>query len=415
MDEFVQEFRVSAQGLRVGMFVSRLDRPWLDTRFPLQGFLIRTDEELVVLKNQCSHAYVDIARGESPDPRHIELGESSLVSSARDREEYDALRKTRWEVSSRFEDEVTHAEVAHEELERGVAEFMDDLGAGRRIQLDRLRRGVESMVESITRNPSAFTWLKELKRRDNYTYQHAMSCSVWAATFGRHLGMEKEEICELALAGLLFDVGKTRVPPRLLASQAVLDELECAQMRQHVQHSLDILEGIGGLSPAVREMVATHHERHDGSGYPHGLIASAIPIAGRILGLVDTYDALTTARPHAAGLAPHEAVAELYRARGSLFQTELVEQFIQACGIYPTGSLVELSDGHVGVVTAVHSLKRLRPSVMLLLDPAKRPLPQFRTVDLGDPHGPESQAGISIARGLPRGSHGIDPAELFLD
>lgn len=415
MDEFVQEFRVSAQGLRVGMFVSRLDRPWLDTRFPLQGFLIRTDAELAVLKSQCSHAYVDIGRGDSPDPRHIELGESNLVARARDREEYDALRKTRWEVSSRFEDEVTHADVAHEELERGVAEFMDDLGAGRRIQLDRLRRGVESMVESITRNPSAFTWLRELKRRDNYTYQHAMSCSVWAATFGRHLGMEKDEICELALAGLLFDVGKTRVPTRLLASQAVLDELECVQMRRHVQHSLDIIDGIGGLAPAVREMVATHHERHDGSGYPHGLTGSAIPIAGRILGLVDTYDALTTARPHAAGLAPHEAVAELYRARGSLFQTELVEQFIQACGIYPTGSLVELSDGHVGVVTAVHSLKRLRPSVMLLLDPDKRPLPQFRTVDLGDPHAPESQAGVSIARGLPRGSHGIDPTELFLD
>jgi HD-GYP domain-containing protein (c-di-GMP phosphodiesterase class II) len=415
MSGFMQEFRVSVNGLRVGMFVSRLDRPWLDTRFPLQGFLIRTEDELAILQNQCSHAYVDIARGDSPDPRHIELGESSLVDSARDREEYEALRKRKWEVSSHFEDELVQAEEAHEQLEQGIAEFMEDLGSGRRIQLDRLRRGVESMVESITRNPSAFTWLKELKRRDNYTYQHAMSCSVWAATFGRHLGMEKDEICELALGGLLFDVGKTRVPPALLTKQAVLDDIECGQMREHVQHSLDILADMPELSPATLEMVASHHERHDGSGYPQGLRGNAIPIAGRILGLVDTYDALTTQRAHAPGLAPHEAVSELYRARGNLFQTELVEQFIQACGIYPTGSLVELSDGYVGVVTAVHSLKRLRPSVMLLLDPDRRPLPQFRTIDLGDAHGPESQAGISIAKGLPRGSHGIDPAELFLD
>jgi HD-GYP domain-containing protein (c-di-GMP phosphodiesterase class II) len=415
MVEFMQEFRVSARGLRVGMFVSRLDRPWLDTRFPLQGFLIRTEDELAMLQNQCSHAYVDIARGESPDPRHIELGETPLVDAAREREEYEALRKTRWDVSSDFEDELAHAEDAHELLEKGIAEFMEDLGSGRRGQIDRLRRGVESMVESITRNPSAFRWLKELKRRDDYTYQHAMSCSVWAATFGRHLGMEKDEICELALGGLLFDVGKTRVPPALLTKQAVLDEVECGQMREHVRHSLDILADLPGLSPAMLEMVATHHERHDGSGYPQGLQGNAIPIAGRILGLVDTYDALTTQRAHAPGLAPHEAVAELYRARGGLFQTELVEQFIQACGIYPTGSLVELSDGYVGVVTAVHSLKRLRPSVMLLLDPERRPLPQFRTIDLSDAQGAESQAGISIAKGLPRGAYGIDPAELFLD
>jgi HD-GYP domain-containing protein (c-di-GMP phosphodiesterase class II) len=415
MGEFVQEFRVSARGLRVGMFVSRLDRPWLDTRFPLQGFLIGTEEELAILQNQCSHAYVDTSRGASPDPRHIELGESSLVASARDRDEYEALRKTKWEISSSFEDELAHAENVHEQLARGIEELMEDLGSGRSIQHDRLRRGVESMVESITRNPSAFTWLKELKRRDNYTYQHAMSCSVWAATFGRHLGMEKEEICELALGGLLFDAGKTRVPQGLLTKQAALDDIEIRQMRKHVQHSLDILAGMPGLSPAVLEMVATHHERHDGSGYPHGLVANAIPIAGRILGLVDTYDALTNERAHAPGLAPHEAVAELYRARGSLFQTELVEQFIQACGIYPTGSLVELSDGHVGVVTAVHSLKRLRPSVMLLLDPERRPLPQFRTIDLSDTQGPESHAGISITKGLPRGSYGIDPSELFLD
>lgn len=415
MGEFMQEFRVSVRGLRVGMFVSRLDRPWLDTRFPLQGFLIRTDDELAMLQNQCSHAWVDIERGASPDPRHIELGEAAVVDSAREREEYEALRKTRWEVSSRFEDELAHAEDVHEQLELGIAEFMQDLGAGRKAHLDRLRHGVEEMVESITRNPSAFSWLKELKRRDNYTYQHAMSCSVWAATFGRHLGMEKDEICELALGGLLFDVGKTRVPPALLTKQAVLDDIECGQMREHVQHSLAILADIPELAPAMLEMVATHHERHDGSGYPQGLQGNAIPIAGRILGLVDTYDALTTQRVHADGLAPHEAVAELYRARGSLFQTELVEQFIQACGIYPTGSLVELSDGCVGVVTAVHSLKRLRPSVMLLLDPDHHPLPQFRTIDLGDAQGPEAKAGISIVKGLQRGAYGIDPAELFLD
>jgi HD-GYP domain-containing protein (c-di-GMP phosphodiesterase class II) len=414
MEEFTQEFRVSARGLQVGMFVARLDRPWLDTRFPLQGFLIRDEAELEALRNQCSHAWVDVARGLSPDPRFIELTDSSVVEAAREREEYQALRRTEWTLGSSFEDELPQAEQAHARLEQGIAELMADVDAGRKLDVARLRQGVDAMVDSVTRNPAAFSWLKELKRRDDYTYQHALSCSVWAASFGRHLGLERDEICELALGGLLFDVGKTRVPAALLSKDAGLDAHESAQMRRHVEHGLAILGDTPGIGAAVLEMVETHHERHDGSGYPRGLAGSAIPIAGRILGIVDTYDALTTLRSHAAGLAPHQAVAELYRVRGTLFQSELVEQFIQTCGIYPTGSLVELSDGYVGVVTAVHSLKRLRPSVMLLLDPEHRPLPQFATVDLGDA-GAGDGGAVSIVRGLPRGAYGIDPAELFLD
>jgi hypothetical protein len=108
-------------------------------------------------------------------------------------------------------------------------------------------------------------------------------------------------------------------------------------------------------------------------------------------------------------------VAELYQSRGTLFQAELVEQFIQTCGIYPTGSLIELSNGQVGVVTAVHSLKRLRPSVMLLLDSDKLPLAQFRTIELGEVMEDSTGQPLGIKSGLPPRAYGIDPAELFLD
>ena len=138
-------------------------------------------------------------------------------------------------------------------------------------------------------------------------------------------------------------------------------------------------------------------------------------MSGRILGIVDTYDVLTSSRGAVAGLAPHQAVGELYQLRGTLFQPELVEQFIQTCGIYPTGSLVELSNGQVGVVTAVHSLKRLRPNIMLLLDEDHLPLPQFHTIDLGEVREDAHGRPLTIKGGLPAGSFGIDLTELFLD
>jgi hypothetical protein len=132
---------------------------------------------------------------------------------------------------------------------------------------------------------------------------------------------------------------------------------------------------------------------------------------GRIAGIVDSFDAMTNLRLYSAEepMPPHEAIAELYGLRGKKFQAELVEQFIQTVGLYPTGSLIELSTGEVGAVISVNGLRRLRPSVMLLLDSNKEPLEKFRLVDLS-----RMDEALSVVRGLPRGAFGIDMKEVFL-
>lgn len=415
MDQFPQEFRINAHGLTVGMYVARLDRPWLGTHYPLEGFKVTSQADIDELQQLCSHVFVDVSRGASPHPRFIELQPTELVHRARRHDEIAELRRTVWSLKTDLPSELPQAEQAHDTLKQGIAEVMQDLEKGRDLQLDKLRNGVDAMIESITRNPAAFSWLKAIKRKDNYAYQHALGCSVWAASFGRHLGLDRADLGELALSGLLFDVGKTRVPSQILVKDPPLDEHDQQRLREHVQHGLDILADTPGLSPRILQAVASHHERHDGSGYPRGLSGSQIPMFGRILGLIDSYDAITSVRPYMESRSPHNAVMELYQARDQLFQAELVEHFIQTCGIYPSGSLVELSDGQVGVVTSVHSLKRLRPSVMLLLDADKKPLPEFHSIDLSELPAEADGQPLSIRRGLPEGAYGIDPAELFLD
>ena len=412
MDTSAREVRISVQGLALGMYVSRLDRPWLETPFPLHGLAIDSDEAIAKLRRICSHVWVDILRGTAPDPRYLAFEQAAPSTPGQG--EFEQLRKTDWSIRSDFKAELLQAEHVHAVLEGSIAEVMDDLQEGKHLNVERLKDGVDAMIDSILRNPTAFVWLKEMKRRDSYAYQHAMGCAIWSASFGRHLGLERDELQVLALGGLLCDVGKVRIAPELLARPAALTEGEMRQVREHVRHGLDILELTPGLPPRIAEIVATHHERHDGSGYPNGLTGSQIPIFGRIVGVVDSYDAMTSVRPYARSRSPHEAVNELYQQRGKLFQPELVEQFIQNCGIYPTGTLVELSNGQVAVITDVHSLKRLRPRVMLLLDVDKLPLKQFRELDLGEVELDEQGFPLVVKRGLPIGAYGLDPVELFL-
>lgn len=410
------EFRIGVEGLRTGMFVSRLDRPWLTSPFPLEGVLIQSPEELAELRRLCSYVYVDTRRGIAPDLRYIQMEPETPRKPDNAQAEFTALRKTTWQIRSTTREEMPRARHAHAELRQGISQIMHDLEAGHALKVEKLRDSVNEMVDSITRNPSALDWLREIKRSDNYAYHHALACSIWAASFGRHLGLDRKELVQLTLAGLLFDVGKIRLDPAMLSSRTVYGPEGRASMQAHVQHSLDILaESDGKFSSRMLGAVATHHERHDGSGYPQGLAGSAIPIYGRILGIIDSYEAMTSGQPYMRARSPHQAVMDLYESRGTLYQPELVEQFIQTCGIYPTGSLVELSDRRVGVITAVHNLKRLRPSVMVLLDANKKPLAEFETIDLWQQSKVDGSYPLSVKNGLAQGAYGIDSNKLFLD
>jgi HD-GYP domain-containing protein (c-di-GMP phosphodiesterase class II) len=249
-----------------------------------------------------------------------------------------------------------------------------------------------------------------LEKSNEYAYSHALSTSIWCGHFGRHLGFEVNEIEELALGGMLLDLGKIKLPPALLNKVEKITVPEASIIRKHVDYSLRILAKSKNISPNVMRMVATHHERANGKGYPQGIENKDIPIYGRIAGIVDSYDAMTTPRPYSKKtMSPNEAINELYKLRDTSFQSELVEQFIQTVGLYPTGSLVELNSGAVAIVLEVNDLKRLYPTVMIVLDRMHEPVEDFETINLA-----ESESGLIVNKALPTGAFGINIEELFI-
>jgi HD-GYP domain-containing protein (c-di-GMP phosphodiesterase class II) len=204
------------------------------------------------------------------------------------------------------------------------------------------------------------------------------------------------------------------LPQKLIDNPKIFNKFELKIVRQHVEFSVEILKETKDIGDDVLKMVSTHHERHDGSGYPKGLAGSSIPIFGKIAGIVDCYVAIISERPFVPQLSPHDAVKKLYEWRNVDFQPELVEQFIQVIGIYPVGTLVELTDGQVGVIVAQNREWRLKPRVMLLRDTDKRPLDEFNIIDLYQQAANDEEEPLHIKTVVAPGMYGIDPDEFYL-
>ncbi len=505
---------VAASDLKVGMFVAELDRPWLESPFLMQGFLVEDGETLEQLRGLCRFVYVDWQRstgehyrapriesvaanlgrreplihvhddaprtrrdfvevlrwlraggkapeakapqarekraqyavadvspthrthapmdvsarsssesgglkgllgrwfgprGEAPPPGHD--GDAPDHESAEDTE---ADRAGRWRDSVAVEDELVDAAPVYAAAQTSVEQLVRDVQHNLRPDMERVRSGVDDMMHSVVRNPDALLWLTRLKRTDQYAYDHALDSSVLLMVFARTMGMEASEMTTLGIAGLMQDIGKVKLPPRLLKKSGAITRLEREIFRAHVDYSLAILKASAENDPAVLSVVARHHERYDGSGYPDALVGDEIGLYGQMAGIVDCYSAMTRERPWGDALSPQEALEEINKLRNTWFSESVVDAFIQCVGLYPVGTLVELNSDEVGVVISQNRVRRLKPRVLVLLGPDKTPNAHPATLDLlFDPVSPGGSP-YAIRHALPPGAYGIDPQEFYL-
>ena len=382
--------------LQFGMYVSELDRPWTDTPFVFQGFVLETEEQLETLKKYCKTVFVDEARSELAGPRPLKPF------------------TPRYTVQVPVEREAVRARAAHTDTQTTVREALSAVRANRTLDAKSVEQAVTSMTESVLRNPDALMLFSRLREKGDYTHSHAVDTAVYMTSFARFLQLPVESISLLAYLGLMQDVGKLRVPTEILDKQERLTPAEFAAVKRHVQHSVDILRQTPGLPPELPELAALHHERHDGSGYPRGLKGTDIGMLGSIAAICDTFDALTANRPYAQAVPPSAALSMLYRWRGTFFDGPLVEQFIRCIGIFPLGSVVELNSAEIGIVIAQNTEKRLQPRVMIIRDASGKELKPQKLVDLS--RAPKLAGGeiYRIRRTLEYGKAGISADSLFM-
>ncbi|MGQ0835500.1 MAG: HD-GYP domain-containing protein [Gammaproteobacteria bacterium] len=403
---------IEVEDLTLGMYVSELDRPWVETPFLFQGFRIQHQEEIDTLKKFCARVRIDITVGEMPKPKARVLSHRENAAAVQSNEILRRRRKRKAEARRPTQEEMGSAREAHEQMVETLSDVMQGLQEGRTLAIEQVQASAKPLIDSIERNPDALAYLMTMRRKDVGMHRHAMSTAVLVLTCGRHLGLARAELETLALGGLLFDVGKTRVSDTVLLKPDRLTDEEFGDYKRHVEYGIETLSRCRGVNDAVLSMVRTHHERHDGSGYPLGLKGDSIPAFGKIVGIADAYQSMLESNTAGRRLSAHDVLNYLNKHRGLQFDSALVEEFIQAIGIYPTGTLVKLSDGCVGVVVEQNRLRRLQPKVMLVLDQHQQRLPAFATIDLLT-HDTRAQQ-LQIVECLEPGAFGIDPEELFL-
>lgn len=417
----IQEHIVKVEHLKLGMFVCRLDRPWEGAPFIMQGFPIETPEQIRKLQALCSEVTIDVIQTRQWQQARLAREskaagvkkQASEASRAMSRELMNLADRRVHVDSATVGEELPQARAAQHHLNAAAGDILDSARAGKPLAAKQVDAAVEPVVASVLRSADAMFWLESLRKRGSYEYSHALNCTLLAAAFGRHLGFTEEQMIQLASGGLLLDIGKTRLPQALLEHPGELDDEQRALMRTHVELSLEVLAPGAGARPEVLQMVGAHHERVDGSGYPKGLRGPAIPIYGRIAAIIDSFDAMVSERPHRRAISRHEALQQLYNQRDQLYQSELVERFIQCLGVYPTGSLVELSTGEIAIVQAQNRTRQLLPKVLVLTNPGKSLESRFRELDLLLESAGEGDE-IRIVRTVEPGAYGLNPSELFL-
>ncbi|MFT3801679.1 MAG: HD-GYP domain-containing protein [Burkholderiaceae bacterium] len=516
-----KRFRITAQRLTLGMFVAELDRPWIDTPFLLQGFLLDSEVELETLRKYCRYAFVDlelsdpgaanriheaellsqldIREQEKKDFRSLGSGgdvagtpksagtasrvvqtlkmrsDAKVSQSTRERfrelirnqnggqtirgaeaaggwrrlidglaslfsrgprdaeiEKADRIARKRLEASLLKElppgtrltpypeqravvEEMPRARRSLDRSEQTLADLAQVVKSGGVPNIADVKQAVDDMVSSIIDNPDALMWVARLRNEDTSTYTHGVRVALYMISLGRHLGLPRSEMASLGMIGMLADVGKIKIPRPLLEKPGMLNPAEYAIVKEHVRLGLESLNQRETLPDDVRQGIAQHHERLDGSGYPEGLAGDAICLYGRIAGIADCFSALITSRPYANAQAPQDALMNLYQWAGTWFNEALVENFVQSIGVFPVGSLVELSNGEIAVVVAQNRVRRLEPKVLVLTSPDKRPLAKPLERDLFQDGRDKEGKRQRITRGLPTGAYGLKMRDFYAD
>lgn len=374
---------IAVAALRVGMFV-HLDVGWMNHPFRLSNFLIESEEQLALLQS-LGLKQVRWSPGLSVDPVQApdSPADPTPPAPAAPEAQGDELARQR-QSQAVCDSQFAEAAAASARIFEGV-----------QADPEQARQDAERLALALTRKmiddgPSCIRLLTE--SAGNQSALHAVNVGVLSLLLGRALDLKEEDLLELGVGALLHDVGKLDLPEAARHADADMAPADAALYRSHVALGVTRAQKMG-LSKGAMLVLAMHHERADGAGFPRRLPGAQMTLPARVVALVNCYDGLCNPNWPSRAITPHEAVARLFAREKDAFEPSLLATFVRLVGVFPPGSMVQLNDDRFAMVMSVNPQRPLKPR-LLIHDP-KRPSAEGLLTDL------EHVPGLSIVRSLP--------------
>jgi len=331
--------------LKPGMYVDSIAKQSGEIKITTRGYVSKWTQISTMRKKGIDSVFVD------PDKQKIMEAEKPPIEEPQER------------VEVAFENELGRAVHIHQQGKIIQQQLLQNVSNGLSFDINIPKTFSEKLVGSIDRNPNALLCLTKIREKDTYLLEHSLNVAILLANFARHLGMEPQVINELAFAGFLHDIGKIRVPDEILHKPGKLTPEEFVVMREHVEMGTKVLEEIEQIPVHIIRTVSEHHERLDGFGYPNNIAGDEISLFGRMIAIVDCYDAMTADRCYKKGMPSNKALKILLKESPEKYDQTLVQQFINCIGIYPVGSLVQLSNAKIAMITEHNAKAPQQPKV----------------------------------------------------
>lgn len=405
---------VHPSDLEVGNFVLRLDIPWIDTPFPLQGVRIDSEETLAWFEDHCEWVVIEADSAEAVTqprqrPAREEREKERPFEAPPDPDHpVNALRGQRLD-----EESVGVALRAYSLLDQQARQMIRGLAQHGTVEIKTAERVVAELAGFLQQNLAAMVWLTRIKDRDDYTAQHSINSAILALGLAHALEWSPDRIELAGLAALLHDVGNVEIDSSILNKPDLLTEEEFRHIKTHTNRGYRLLSELDDVDEIVALAALQHHERADGKGYPDGKKLSEIDVVSRLVSVVDVYDAVTSERSYRPARSHHDALGILWRGRDGKFDREMVETFIHFMGWVAPGTLVRLSNGSLAVVEETNIVHGFYPIVRRLeLGGAG-----YRVVDRLDLAALKDDDGnplLHVEEVLPDGTHGINVKSLLV-
>lgn len=277
-----------------------------------------------------------------------------------------------------------------------------DLPVGRAIvKVREMAQTVNEIIDQLLNHASLVVNLVDIRSLDDYTFGHSVNVCVLSLLTGITLGYNRAKLFHLGMGALLHDVGKVRIPREILNKPGSLTREEFNVVKQHTVYGYEMLQRLPDVSPMAARIAYQHHERHQGQGYPQGLREDEIHEFARITAVADVFDALTADRVYRRAFPVHEAYEMIAGSGNFLFDFNVVRAFLQNVAAYPTGTIVALSNGEIGVVVETRRGLTPYPRVRILFEAGGTPVTEVRERFLAE------ERTVTVVRVLDEGELGV--------